>query len=181
MLALHDWTGGWCVLHPTSCPCGHASGPIPTSAQNFVTVASHGTKLPLYCGSEDIHHQQYHDCIHVRIQDRIDFLYRVVESAGSLSGIEYFQSCFYFVADAGHLACRLATPRTAGQPSVRFTRCCGIGPRSDSELLIDVCPFPAASDARMSDTSPSSNTAWACQSYQWTRSHGLLALISNIR
>ena len=33
---------------------------------------------------------------------------------------------FHFVADAGHLACRLGTPHTAGQSNVRFTRCRGV-------------------------------------------------------
>ena len=78
---------------------------------------------------------------------------------------------FHFVANAAHLACCLGTPRTAGWTTrcgVRSTRC-----RGGSELLIYVCPSPAASNLGTADTLPSSNTGWVCQlsltgTFSWT-------------
>ena len=73
---------------------------------------------------------------------------------GLLATFTIFHLAFHFVVDADHLACRLGTPRTAGQYSIILIRC---------DRLIDMCPFPAEIDTRTVDTLPSSNTDWACQ------------------
>ena len=101
----------------------------------------------------------YHDCcIHVGYITLgidygtlgIDFLYRVIECVGSLGDIPHL--VIHVVAGVDHLACRLGTPRTAWNTSYRFTRCRGVLGHVD--VLIDVCPFPAASDPRTADASP---------------------------
>ena len=98
------------------------------------------------------------------------------------------------IADADHLTCHLRTRRIAGQFSLVSDQSAvvvwGIGSRIDSELLVVLCPFPAASGPRTADALPSSNTGWACQLYQRARSHrrciclptlrGVLASISNL-
>ena len=60
---------------------------------------------------------------------------------------------FHVGADAD----QLTTLLTAGQSCVRFVRCRGVRYWA-TELLIDLCPVPAATDPRTADTLSSSNT-----------------------
>ena len=67
---------------------------------------------------------------------------------------------FHVVADIiDHLTCRLRTPRTVGQSSVRFIRCRGVRYWA-TQLPTVVSLVPATSDPRTADTLPSSNTDW---------------------
>ena len=122
------------------CLCRYAYGPIPTS--------THASSR-----------------IHVRIHGSIDFLYRVIECVGSVSGIDHLPSCLPLCSlrrSAGMSSWNTSHSWTIWSPIHPLSWCITV-------IMSSMTCVPFLQEV---SSLSSSSTGWACQLHPRARSHG---------